>query len=86
VRDISVEPRARSATVAEGYLTVELVDGRVVSVPVDWFPLLARGTHGQWSHYELIGGGFGLHWPDLDEDIRVGRLLEPWPEQAQAAG
>lgn len=86
MRDISTEPRARSATVAEGYLTVELVDGRVVSVPVIWFPLLARGTPEQWSRYELSGGGFGLHWPDLDEDIRVGRLLEPWPEQAQAAG
>ena len=86
MRDISAEPRARSATVAEGYLTVELVDGRMVAVPVEWFPLLARGTPEQWSRYELIGGGFGLHWPDLDEDIRVGRLLEPWPEQAQAAG
>jgi uncharacterized protein DUF2442 len=86
VRDIDVEPRARSARVAEGYLTVELVDGRVVSVPVSWFPLLARGTPEPWSRYELTGRGFGIHWPDLDEDIRVGRLLEPWPEQTRAAG
>ena len=86
MRDISAEPRARSATVAEGYLTVELVDGRMVSVPVKWFPVVGRGTPEQWSRYELIGGGFGLHWPDLDEDIRVGRLLEPWSEPAQAAG
>ena len=86
MKDISAEPRARSVGVAEGFLIVELVDGRVVSVPVDWFPLLARGTPEQWSRYELMGDGFGIHWPDLDEDIRVGRLLEPWPERAQAAG
>ena len=66
MRDISTEPRARSA-VAEGYLTVELVDGRVVAVPVGWFPLLARGTPDQWPRYELIGRGVGIHWPDLDE-------------------
>ncbi|HEU5169511.1 MAG TPA: DUF2442 domain-containing protein [Gemmatimonadales bacterium] len=86
MRDISAEPRAKAVTVSEGYLAVELIDDRVVSVPVDWFPLLAGGTPEQQSRYELIGRGFGIHWPDLDEDIRVGRLLEPWPERAQAAG
>ncbi len=86
MRDISGEPRASTVAVADGYLTVELVDGRIVSVPVSWFPLLARGTPAQWSRYELMGRGFGIHWPDLDEDIRVGRLLEPWPERARVAG
>ena len=86
MRDISSEPRARSVTVASRYLTVELVDGRVLSVPVAWFPLLARGTPEQWARYQLMGRGLGIHWPDLDEDIRVGRLLEPWPDQARVAG
>jgi hypothetical protein len=67
-------------------LTVTLVDGRRVSVPLHWFPLLARGRPDQWAHYELVNRGFAVHWPDLDEDIRVGRLLEPWPERAQVAG
>ena len=86
MRDISAEPRASSVSVADGYLTVTLVDGRRVSVPLHWFPLLARGRPNQWPRYELVGRGFAVHWPELDEDIRVGRLIEPWPERAQAAG
>jgi hypothetical protein len=47
----------------------------VVSVPVAWYPRLAEGTPRERRHWELIGPGIGIHWPDLDEDISVEALL-----------
>jgi hypothetical protein len=54
---------------------VELADGREVGVPLAWFPRLAKAAAGPREHWEMIGGGFFLHWPDLDEDIAVAHLL-----------
>ncbi len=52
-----------------------LADGRELSVPLSWFPRLAAATHVQQDRWELIGEGTGIHWPDVDEDISVPRLL-----------
>jgi hypothetical protein len=67
--------RAQEVTVTKDTLTIELVDGRSISVPLVWYPRLAHGTpeeHGNWC---LIGEGTGIHWPALDEDISLGNLL-----------
>jgi hypothetical protein len=56
-------------------LTVELADGRTVSVPLVWYPRLAHGTPRERGNWRLIGGGTGIHWPELDEDISVENLL-----------
>lgn len=56
-------------------LVVTLADGRVVSVPVDWFPRLAHATAAEREDYELLGDGTGVHWPQIDEDISVDGLL-----------
>ena len=56
-------------------LTVDLADGRSISVPVTWYPRLASGTPGERSNWHLIGRGVGIHWPDPDEDISVENLL-----------
>lgn len=56
-------------------LIVTLADGRRVSAPLEWFPRLLRGTQEQRSRWRLIGGGVGLHWEELDEDISVRSLL-----------
>ncbi|HET8628797.1 MAG TPA: DUF2442 domain-containing protein [Thermomicrobiales bacterium] len=56
-------------------LHVALSDGRRVSVPLAWFPRLAGATAAQRQHWELIGRGIGIHWPDVDEDLSVARLL-----------
>jgi hypothetical protein len=53
---------------------VDLADGRTVSVPTAWFPRLRHGTPAEWANVEF--SPFGLHWPDLDEDISVSGLLE----------
>jgi hypothetical protein len=69
------ETFARSVTAGEEALTVELADGRTISVPLLWFPRLAHGTPAERNNWRLIGGGTGIHWPDLDEDISVASLL-----------
>jgi len=58
-------------------LTVLLADGRTVSAPVAWFPRLIAATPKQRADWELIGGGIGIHWESIDEDISVASLLQP---------
>jgi hypothetical protein len=69
------EALAQSIQVNDDALTVDLVDGRTVTVPLAWFPRLVHGTPDERAHWRLIGGGEGMHWPDLDEDISVASLL-----------
>lgn len=58
-------------------LKVVLADGRTVSVPLAWFPRLLAATPKQRVEWELIGGGIGIHWETIDEDILVASLLQP---------
>lgn len=76
---------AKHVKVTEHVLVVELRDGRSVSVPIDWYPRLADGRPGERRRWELIGPGIGIHWPDLDEDISVERLLLGLPSGESAA-
>ena len=59
----------------EESLQVFLDDGRMISVPLAWYPRLLHGSAQERTHYEYIGDGEGIHWPDLDEDIRVEGLV-----------
>lgn len=54
---------------------VHLTDGRIVSVPIIWFPLLSKATAVQRTGWEIGGGGTSLHWPEIDEDLSVAGLL-----------
>ena len=72
---IPIEPLAVEATVTDDALRVRLADGREVSVPLEWFPALRNAGAAERRNWRLIGGGVGLHWPDLDEDISVAGLL-----------
>jgi hypothetical protein len=56
-------------------LTVDLADGRSISVPLAWFPRLLHATQAQREHWQVAGAGYGIHWPDLDEDLSVEGLL-----------
>ena len=67
--------RAESVQVTADTLTVDLADGRSISVPLAWYPRLAHGTPAERANWRLIGRGEGVHWPDLDEDISVDNLL-----------
>ena len=68
-------PTAESITVTEDALSVDLSDGRTISVPLAWFPRLAHGTAKERKNWRIIGKGYGIHWEDLDEDISVENLL-----------
>ena len=69
------EARAQQVTVSEDSLTVDLVDGRTIIVPLVWYPRLWHGTPEERSSFEILGDGTLVHWPDLDEDLSVSDLL-----------
>ncbi len=72
-------PLARNVIVTDDRLTVELQDGRTITVPIVWYPRLSHGTPQERNNWQIIAGGEGIHWPDLDEDLSVEGLLEGLP-------
>ena len=68
-------PVAENVTVTDDTLSVDLSDGRTISVPLAWFPRLMHGTRKERNNWRLIRKGYGIHWNDLDEDISVENLL-----------
>ena len=73
------EALATRAEVSDDTLSVELADGRTVAAPLAWYPRLARATAEERGAWRLIGGGRGIHWPAVDEDISVANLLAGQP-------
>jgi hypothetical protein len=74
----ALSPRARGVSFGDDTLVVQLEDGRQISVPIAWFPRLAEAMSAhlnELDNWRLIGGGIGVHWPGLDEDISVENLL-----------
>ena len=67
--------RVRDVQVGEDELMVSLMDGRTITVPLAWYPRLLTGTLAQRTCWELAGGGYGIHWPELDEDLSTEGLL-----------
>lgn len=68
-------PRVARVTVTDDTLSVDLDDGRTIAVPIVWFPRLAYGTAAERANFHVSGAGYGIHWPDLDEDIGIKGLL-----------
>jgi len=66
---------AKRVSFKDEMMEVHLMDGRIISVPVIWFPLLHAATTEQREYYEIGGGGTSLHWEEIDEDISVAGLL-----------
>ena len=75
---------ATSVKVTDEALRVDLSDGRTVLAPIVWFPRLLHGTASERAKWEFNGGGTGIHWPDLDEDISVEGLLFGGPSRESA--
>ena len=71
----SVDPRAVDVETDDDNLTVDLADGRRLTVPLAWFPRLLHASREQRKTWRLIGDGQGIHWPDVDEDVSVSGLL-----------
>ena len=73
------EPRLLNAQITEDEIIARLVDGRTISVPLIWSWRLAEATEKQRQHFEILGEGQGIHWPDIDEDISVEGMLHGSP-------
>lgn len=74
--------RIRDVRVGKDTLTVALQDGRAISVPIAWYPRLLAATPAQRRHWEVAGGGCGIYWPDIDEDMSTEGLLRGAPAPA----
>ena len=72
---IDPDPTAIKVEVSDTAVRITLSDGRELSAPLAWFPRLANGTPTQRAHWELAGAGYGVHWPDVDEDVSVRALM-----------
>lgn len=69
------EPIAVAVEVTDEQLTVRLTDGRMITVPLEWYPRLAHASVAERNHYELLGHGSAIGWPDLDEHFSVESIL-----------
>jgi hypothetical protein len=75
----AADERALDVEFSDDALSVSLRDGRVITVPLVWYPRLLNATMAQRKNWKIAGGGYGLHWPDLDEDLSVEGLLRGAP-------
>lgn len=69
------DPRVMGVRVDEYTLTVDLMDGRTIATPLAWYPRLANATQAQRENWQICGAGYGLHWPDVDEDLSTEGML-----------
>lgn len=83
---LASSPRAVTLEITDEILTISLDDGRVVSVPISWYPRLSNALPEHRMVWVFIGGGHGIHWPELDEDISVVNVLlgQPSGEAARS--
>ena len=72
---IRADERVRDVSFSEDSFTVELMDGRSITTPLAWFPRLLHASAEQRQNWQIAGAGYGIHWPDVDEDISVASLL-----------
>ena len=72
---VELHPQAHNIQCTDIAIIVELIDGRTISAPLVWFPKLSQASKDQLENWELLGDGEGIHWPDIDEDLSVSRLL-----------
>lgn len=79
---IRVDERVKDVHFTDDTITVDLMDGRSITVPLVWYPRLLNAAPGQLAQWEICGGGYGIHWKVLDEDLSTEGMLRgsPAPE------
>jgi len=82
---VAADERVAGVEFSDDSLTVRLMDGRSISVPLAWYPRLLHARAAQRAHWKIAGGGYGIHWPDIDEDLSTEGLLRgaPAPRKLQ---
>ena len=71
----TAEERVVDVHFTDATISVDLMDGRTITVPLTWYPRLLKATPTQRNNWEKSGGGYGIHWPDIDEDLSTEGLL-----------
>jgi hypothetical protein len=80
---LKTDERVEAVYFTRDALVVDLMDGRTISVPLNWYPKLFKASRKQRSHWEICGGGYGIHWPEIDEDLSTEGLLRGAPASAR---
>jgi hypothetical protein len=83
ISEIKPGERVKDIRFTEDSLSVDLMDGRTISVPLVWYPRLLHASDKQRQNWKIAGGGFGIHWPDIDEDLSTEGLLRGAPAPRQ---
>jgi hypothetical protein len=76
---LKTDGRVEAVYFTRDSLVVDLMDGRTISVPLTWYPKLLKATPKERSHWEICGGGYGIHWPEINEDLSTEGLLRGSP-------
>ncbi|HYN85010.1 MAG TPA: DUF2442 domain-containing protein [Pyrinomonadaceae bacterium] len=76
---LAADERVAGVEINEDELSVRLMDGRTITVPLAWYPRLSNATEVQRNNWQIIGGGYGIHWEDVDEDLSTEGLLRGAP-------
>ncbi|HEX4954978.1 MAG TPA: DUF2442 domain-containing protein [Thermoanaerobaculia bacterium] len=84
--EVETGERILDVRVDEHSVSADLADGRTITVPLVWYPRLLHATPAQRANWRLAGGGFGIHWPDVDEDLSAAGLLRGAPAPARRRG
>lgn len=69
------DERVEAVYFTRNALVVDLMDGRTISVPLSWYPRLLKASQRERAQWEICGGGYGIHWPEIDEDLSTEGLL-----------
>ncbi len=80
---LTADERVKNVSFTEDSISVDLMDGRTISAPLLWYPRLSHASVGQLANWQVSGGGYGIHWPDLDEDLSTEGLLRGAPAPGQ---
>lgn len=83
ILNLAADERVAEVEVTDDELTVRLMDGRTISVPLVWYPRLSNATPEQRKNWQISGGGYGIHWEEIDEDLSTEGLLRGAPAPRQ---
>jgi hypothetical protein len=83
---LTADERVADAKFTKDALSVALRDGRTIIVPLAWYPRLLEATVAQRKNWQIAGGGYGIHWPEIDEDLSTEGLLRGAPAPRQPKG
>jgi hypothetical protein len=80
---LAADERVKDVHLSDETLRVDLMDGRTITVPLTWYPKLLNASSEQRNNWQICGAGYGIHWPDIDEDLSTEGLLRGAPAAQQ---